>query len=60
MDSEPNLSVKWSISIDTMLNHDGDFDGQGHGDTTCKRGPCGLTIQASSWTIVISWTIAIL
>ena len=25
--SEPNLSIKWSIIIDTMLN----FDGQGHG-----------------------------
>ena len=31
--SEPILSVKQSVSIDTMLNFDGDRDGDG----TCKQ-----------------------
>ena len=31
MGSVPNLSVKWSVSIDTMINFDGDGDG------TCKQ-----------------------
>ena len=30
-------SVKWSITIGTMLNFDADFDGHGHGDGTCKQ-----------------------
>ena len=38
MGSKPVLSVKWSITIDTMLNIDGDRpDGDGHGDGTCKQ-----------------------
>ena len=35
MDSEPNLHVKLYVSIDTMLNFEG--DGHGHGNGTCKR-----------------------
>ena len=35
--SEPNLSVKQSVTIGTMTNLDGDFDGHGHGDGTCKQ-----------------------
>ena len=35
MGSEPNLSVKRSVSIGTMLNFDG--DGHGDGDGTCKQ-----------------------
>ena len=26
-----------SLTIDTMLNFDGDFDGRGDGDVTCKQ-----------------------
>ena len=37
MGSAPNLSVKWTISIDTMLNYDGDQHGHGDGDGTCKQ-----------------------
>ena len=33
MGTEPILSVKWSVSIDTMIN----FDGDGDGDGTCKQ-----------------------
>ena len=31
MDCEPNLSIKQSISSDTMVNFDGDGDGHGDG-----------------------------
>ena len=37
MGSEPNLSAKWSVTIGTMINFDGDFDGHGHGDGMCKQ-----------------------
>ena len=37
MGSEPILSVKWSISIDTIVNFDGDGDGHGDEDGTCKQ-----------------------
>ena len=37
MGSKPNLSVKQSTTIDTILNFDSDFDGNGHGDSTCKK-----------------------
>ena len=30
------LHIKLSVTIDTKLNFDGDFDGHGDGDTTCK------------------------
>ena len=33
MGYEPNLSVKWSVTIGTMLNCDGDGDG----DSMCKQ-----------------------
>ena len=35
MGCEPILSVKWSVSIDTMINFDRDSDGDGDG--TCKQ-----------------------
>ena len=35
--SESNLSVKPSVTIDTMMNVDGDGDGHGYGDGTCKQ-----------------------
>ena len=35
--SEPNLSAKRSVTIDTMINIDSDGDGHGHGDGMCKR-----------------------
>ena len=35
--SVPILSVKRSVSIDTMLNFDGDGDGHRDGDGTCKQ-----------------------
>ena len=31
MDCEPNLSIKQSVSSDTMVNFDGDGDGHGDG-----------------------------
>ena len=37
MGTEPILSVKRSISIDTMINFDVDGDGHGHGDSRCKQ-----------------------
>ena len=37
MGSEPNLSVKWSVIIGILIIFDGDFDGHGHGDGTCKQ-----------------------
>ena len=33
MGSVPILPVKWTVTIGTMLN----FDGDGHGDGTCKQ-----------------------
>ena len=37
MGSEPNLSIKQSISIGTMLNFDSDTHGHGDSDGTCKQ-----------------------
>ena len=37
MSVKPIFPVKVSITIDIMLNFDGDFDGQGAGDGTCKQ-----------------------
>ena len=37
MGSEPNLSVKQSVTIGTLILFDSDFDGHGHGDGTCKQ-----------------------
>ena len=37
MGSKPNLSIKWSITIGTMINTDSGFDGHGHRDSMCKR-----------------------
>ena len=37
MGSVPILSVKWTVSIGTMLNLDGDGNGHGDGDGTCKQ-----------------------
>ena len=48
MGSTPNLSVKWSISIDTMLNYDGDQHGHGDGDGTCKQAFSFLTKPSKS------------
>ena len=35
MGVQPILSFQVALTIDTMLNFDGDFDG--HGDVTCKQ-----------------------
>ena len=35
MDAQPFFSIKVFITIDTMINFDGDFDG--NGDVTCKQ-----------------------
>ena len=37
MVSEPTLPIKWSVTIGTMINCDGDFDGHGYVDNTCKQ-----------------------
>ena len=36
MGSEPNLSIKWSMTIGTMVNFDSDSEGYGHRDDTHK------------------------
>ena len=35
--TEPNVSIKRSVSIDTMINFDGDGGGHGDEDGTCKQ-----------------------
>ena len=35
--SEPNFSIKQSVSIGTMLNFNGDGHGDGDGDSMCKQ-----------------------
>ena len=37
MGTEPILSVKWTVSIDTMINFDCEGDDHGDGDGTCKQ-----------------------
>ena len=37
MGVQPILPIKVSVIFDTMLNFDGDFDGHGDGDVTCKQ-----------------------
>ena len=37
MGTEPFLSVKRSVSIDTIVNFDGGGDGHRDGDGTCKQ-----------------------
>ena len=37
MGSEPTVSVKWSVSIGTMINFDGDGRGHSDGYGTCKQ-----------------------
>ena len=37
MGSVPNLPIKWSISIGTMLNFDSDGHGHNDGDSTYKQ-----------------------
>ena len=39
------LSVKQSVSIDTVINFDGDGDGHGDGDVTCKQAPYTDTVK---------------
>ena len=52
MDSEPNLSIKRSITIDTMLNFDGDSDGHGDGDGMCN-GPFTCTISVTVTVYIV-------
>ena len=37
MGTEPILPVKWSVSINTMINFDGHGDGDGDGHGKCKQ-----------------------
>ena len=37
MGSEPNLSVKQSVTIDTVINFDSGSDGHRHVNGTCKQ-----------------------
>ena len=37
MGSGPILSIEVTITIDTVLNYDGDFDRHGHRTVTCKH-----------------------
>ena len=34
--SEPNLSIKWPMTIGTVVNFDSENEGYGHRDGTCK------------------------
>ena len=47
MGLQPILPIKVSITIDTMLHFDSDFDGQSHGDVdvTCKQTFRGLCMS---------------
>ena len=53
MGVQPILPVKVSVSIDTMLNVDSDFDRHGDGDFTCKQ---ILTLHTKG-TIGLYWTL---
>ena len=48
MGTQPILSAKWSVSIDTMINFDVDGDGHGQGDGTCKQAIRPLRSQSKS------------
>ena len=37
MSSEANLSINQSVTIDPLLNSDGDSDGDGDDEGTCKQ-----------------------
>ena len=55
MDSEPNLSIKRSVTIGTMINFDGDRDGHGDGD-----GMCNVTFTCTvSMSISVTVTVYI-
>ena len=43
----PNLSVKQSVTIDTIINFDG--DGYGHGNSMCKRVLTLISVTTTNW-----------
>ena len=45
MGSEPNLYIKWSVTIGTMINFDSDGAGHGHGDGTCE---CAFNVNLTT------------
>ena len=47
---EPTLSVKRSITIDTMIQFDRDIDGHGDGDGTCKQALTQFTEWEHVWS----------
>ena len=55
MSSVPNLPIKWSISIGTMINRDGDGDGHGDSDSdsTCKQAFSALYAKITSVNVII-------
>ena len=58
MGTEPILSIKRSVSIDTMINFDSDGDGHGDGDGTCKqasKGACTLRFHVQGGGGVCQW-----
>ena len=53
MGSEPNLSVKWSVTIGTMINFDGDSDWH-----TCKQAFVIFTLWSCSRLCLCSARVA--
>ena len=53
MGSVPNLAIKWSFSIHTMLNFNGDEHGDGDGDGTCKQALIASLNQISLKTTIL-------
>ena len=51
MGSKSNVSIK--RPIDTMLNFDGDSDGHGHGDSTCKQ---TFNVKENKFLTKIIWS----
>ena len=49
MGAEPILSIKRSISIDTMINFDSDGDGHGDVDGMCKQAFTWASFMAKLW-----------
>ena len=47
MGSELNLPIKWSVSIGTKLNFDGETHGHSDGDDKCKQPLDFLTNQVN-------------
>ena len=57
MGSRSILPIKVSVTTDTMLNFDDDFDGHGDGDVTCKQSLLAHTHSKASFTRTVNVTV---